>query len=61
MDDRPEAARGPEGGGIVKHDPATCEECRRYLGRPSDDGDATGGGPYTPGSAIEETGGEEGS
>jgi len=27
--------------------------------RASDDGDATGGGPYTPGSAIEEFGGDE--
>jgi hypothetical protein len=29
------------------------------VGMPSGDGDATGGGPYTPGSAIEESGGEE--
>lgn len=28
-------------------------------GTPSGDGDATGGGPYTPGSAIEESGGDE--
>lgn len=27
-------------------------------GTPSGDGDATGGGPYTPGSAVEEFGGE---
>lgn len=29
------------------------------VGRPSDDGDTTGGGPYTPGSAIEEFGGDD--
>lgn len=28
-------------------------------GTPSGDGDATGGGPYVPGSAIEEFGGDE--
>lgn len=38
--------------------PATPEDVSR-VGRPSDDGDATGGGPYTPGSVIEEFGGED--
>lgn len=31
-----------------------CDEtCRPIPGAPSEDGDATGGGPYLPGSAIE--------
>lgn len=29
----------------MPHNPATCSDCRRYIGRPSEDGDATGGGP----------------
>ncbi|GAA2802871.1 hypothetical protein GCM10010441_29500 [Kitasatospora paracochleata] len=31
-----------------------CDEtCRPIPGAPSEDGDATGGGPYLPGSGIE--------
>ncbi|MFD0261950.1 hypothetical protein ACFVH7_27210 [Kitasatospora indigofera] len=29
------------------------DSCRPVSGTPSEDGDATGGGPYLPGSAIE--------
>lgn len=39
-------------------DPAPTPEFYGVPGTPSGDGDATGGGPYTPGSAIEEFGGE---
>lgn len=43
---------------VLEHDAASGPD-PSHVGRLSDDGDATGGGPYMPGSAIEEFGGED--
>jgi hypothetical protein len=54
IDDRPPAmilqpGNGPDSAYIARK----FAQYNETYGRPSGDGDATGGGPYTPGSAVE--------